>query len=177
MTTVEPLDCDGYRTLLDAVVNDEGPDGKRRDHDYRGKLAWVVDRAQHYAEKTGLTAESILDAWEKRRSYWYMNFYQEANQPKITTDAVRVFDTVEDLLKSVGNTGFRCPHCNGVSSNPYECNSGLQVELINLDGKKGACNWKVYGLLGHLGKGVSVFVKDQLTIEKLFKPVAWEVSP
>jgi hypothetical protein len=56
-----------------------------------------------------------------------------------------------------------------VSQSPYECASGIKKE-----GK--ACGWKVYGLLGHLGKGVSVFVKEKLELESLFMPVAWELN-
>lgn len=160
------LDCEGYRKLLAAVERDESQ--SRGGHNYRGKLAWVVARAKHYAEKTGLSAESILDSWESRRTYWYMNYYQECEQPEIKGDNVRVFETVADLLASIGKEGFRCPMCSGVSKSPYECDSGLKV-----DGK--TCDWKVYGLFRDLGKGVSVFVKEKLKGESLFMPVAWEV--
>ena len=161
------LNCDGYRKLVAAVDND-----KKKSpgfHDYQGKLEWVVARAKHYAEKTGLTAESILDAWEGDRGYWYMNYYQDAQQPSIDTDTVRVFETVSDLLASIGKDGFRCPACKAVSKSPYKCDSGVET------GSK-VCDWKVYGLFGHMGKGVAVFVKEQLKIENIFMPVAWEVK-
>lgn len=50
-------------------------------HKYCDKYKWVLDRAKHYAEKTGRTTEEILQAWESKRTYWYMNYYQECNQP------------------------------------------------------------------------------------------------
>lgn len=162
------LDCEGYRKLIAAVEHDEKT--SPRWHDYRAKLAWIIARAEHYAAKTGLTPAAILDAWEKRRDYWYMNYYQEANQPEIKGDKVRVFDTVADMLASIGNTGFRCPACGGVSKSPYECTTGKKEH-----GK--VCDWKVYGLFGHLGKGVAVFVVETLAGENLFMPVAWETSP
>lgn len=160
-----PLECEGYRKLLASVKRDEESGDKW--HKYRDKLAWVVARARHYAEKTGLRAEDILDAWEDRRDYWYMNYYQESRQPEIKGNNVRVFETVADLSASVGKAGFRCPHCNEVSKSPYACDSGVMM-----DGK--ACDWKVYGLFGHMGKGVSVFVKEKVAGESLFMPVAWE---
>lgn len=166
--------CQGYQKLLAAVEENELKDGARPFHDYRAKLQWIVERAQHYAEKTGLDAADILDAWEADRRYWYMNYYQEANQPAIKSDSVRVFDTVEDMLLSVGRTGFRCPNCKGVSRSPYRCDSGVQVELINSNGKKQACNWSVGGLFGHMGQGVFIFVKTELKGENMFKPIAWE---
>ena len=160
-----PLNCEGYHRLLADVQADETKHPKF--HDYRGKLKWAVARAQHYAEKTGLTPEAIMDAWEQQRGYWYMNFYQEANQPEIEGDNVRVFETVADMMESIGHTGFRCPACEGVSNSPYQCTTG-----IARDGK--TCDWKVYGLFGHLGKGVSVFVKEKVAGENIFLPVAWE---
>jgi hypothetical protein len=168
MTT---LDCEGYRKLLNAVECDEQ---KGRFHDYRGKLEWVVSRAKHYAEMTGLGVEKILDAWESRRNYWYMNFYQECNQPLIKDGKVRVLADEEDFVKSVGDLGFRCPHCNGVSKSPYRCTDGKMVELINSNGKKKKCNWAVGGLFGDLGKGIYIFLKSAMAGERIFMPVAWE---
>lgn len=161
----EPLDCDGYRKLLAAVERDEKESSGF--HDYRAKLAWIVARTKHYAEKTGLTAEAILDAWEKDRTYWYMNYYQESQQPEIKGNA-RVFETVEDLRKSIGNAGFRCPACGGVSKSPYTCDTGKNMS----PGK--VCDWKSWGLLGTMGKGASVYVKSELRGSNIFMPVAWE---
>jgi hypothetical protein len=166
-------DCEGFRKLVSAVERDEVK--WPRAHNYREKLEWVVARAKHYADKTGLTPEAILDAWEKRRDYWYMNYYQDANQPAIEADRVRVFETVADLLASVGSSGFRCPHCGGVSKSPYECDSGVLVNLMNSKSrKKEPCDWKVYGLFGHMGNGIAAYVKEKMALEKLFMPIAWE---
>ena len=54
-------------------------------------------------------------------------------------DARKVAELKEDLREKVG-TEFICPHCKGISTNPYECNSGVEV-----NGKK--CDWKSYGFL------------------------------
>lgn len=168
-------DCPGFKRLSEAVEKDAS---ESKSHDYRGKLAWVVERAQHYAEKTGLAAADILDAWEARRDYWYMNYYQDANQPEIQSDKVRVFETVDELRAAIGNSGFRCPHCKGLTTNPYECNSGvkLKLKLMNGSGKPEPCNWKGYGLFGHMGKGICVFVKSELAANHIFMPIAWEES-
>jgi len=171
MSEDKTLDCDGYRTLLAAVENDKAKEkNKGTECQFLSKLHWVVARAKHYAEKTGVSAEKLLDAWENKRDYWYMNYYQESNQPEIQDGKVRVFDTVEDLRKAIGDTGFRCPACEGVSKDPYECTTQKVIK-----GKK--CDWKVYGLFGHMGKGISVFVKDQCAIQPIFMPVAWEEVP
>jgi hypothetical protein len=162
---------DGYKKLLAAVEKDEG---RGSAHSYREKLAWVVARAEQYAEKTGISAADILNAWEERRDYWYMNYYQECEQPEIKAGSVRVFDTVDAMLQSIGKGGFRCPNCEQVTRSPYACDSGAMVELMNHPGEKHPCNWKVYGLLGHFGKGVYVFVKEKVCGENMFMPIAWE---
>lgn len=156
---------EGYRKLLTAVERDEAQ--WPNFHNYRGKLDWAVNRALHYSEKTGLAPETLLNAWEERRDYWYMNYYQENNQPEIKGDKVAIFETTEELLKSVGEAGFRCPACEGISKSPYNCTAGTIK-----DGKP--CDWKAYGLFGCMGKGASVFVKEKLCGETFFKPIAWE---
>lgn len=159
-------DCEGYRKLKDAVEADQKREPGR---DFASKMAWAVDRAKHYAEKTGLSAADILNSWEKSRDYWYMNYYQDANLPLIEGESVRVFDTVEELSKSISGAGFRCPACDGVSRDPYACDTGIK--------KKGkVCDWKVYGLFGDLGKGVYVFVKAEMRGQRAFKPLAWETE-
>lgn len=158
-------ECDGYKKLSAAVENNlKEREGIR----CQKKFDWVIERAKHYAEKTGLEAADILDAWENHRTYWYMNYYQDCNQPLMKGDeTVRVFETQDDLKNSIGKAGFRCPHCGGISKNPYECDSGLMVS-----GK--TCDWKSYGLLGCMGKGAHFFLKDKLRGETIFIPVAWE---
>jgi hypothetical protein len=158
-------ECEGYKKLLAVVVKDLN---ENNHHDYQATFDWVIDRAKHYAEKTGLQASDILDSWEKKRSYWYMNYYQECNQPLIESHSVKVFETVDELMKSIGNLGFRCPMCGGVSKSPYECDSGLNME------KGKICDWKVYGLFRGLGKDIFVFVKEKVKGEHMFMPVAWE---
>ena len=137
-------------------------------HEYCDKFKWVIDRAKHYGEKLGLNWEDILASWEAKRSYRYMNYYQDCNQPEIKGDRVRVFETVDEMLASIGSREFRCPACGGISKSPYECNSGIKVS------KGKVCDWKVYGLFGDMGKGVFVYIKEKLTGETIFMPIAWE---
>jgi hypothetical protein len=170
--------CSGYIKLKAAVEDDCHDDesrGRKHFHDYRAKLAWVLDRAAHYAEKTGLDAADILDAWEKGRTYWYMNYYQDAEQPLIEGDGVRLFETKDDLKAALGDAPrFRCPACNGASKNPYECDSGIVGKTLT-GGKNKPCDWKVYGLFSDLGKGVYIFVKSEMCGQRIFNPVAWEL--
>ena len=135
--------------------------------EYCDKFKWAIDRAKHYAEKTGLTWQEVLAGWEEERSYWYLNYYQDCNQPEVKSDKVRVFDTLEELRNSLGKE-FRCPCCGGISNNPYKCTSGIKRG----DGK--ICDWKVNGLFGDLGKGVFVYCKEKVSGEHMFMPINWE---
>ncbi|AIQ61837.1 hypothetical protein PSTEL_00505 [Paenibacillus stellifer] len=122
-----------------------------------------------YSEALNTPQEEILRAWEKKRDYSAINYYQECNQPSIQPGKVRVFESVGDMLQAIGEKKFRCPACGGISTDPYQCDSGKKV-------KKKTCDWKVYGFLGDLGKGIHVFCKDKMRGETIFMPVSWESS-
>lgn len=129
--------------------------------EYCSKFKWAVDRAKHYAEKTDLSYLEILKSWEEERDYWFMNYYQDCKQPEIKDDNVHIFDTVEGFLASLQGKDFRCPSCGSDSSNGVHCRK---------------CDWKAYGLLGCLGKGVTVFVKEKMALATIFVPIAWETQ-
>lgn len=180
----------GYEKLKAAVVSEckeDGPDcfnpqgcdkenatrGKKKClHRHCDKFAWVIGRAKHYAEKTGLEWQGILDAWENWRSDWYHNHYDESRYPEIhDAKPIRIFETMDDLAMAISKRGFRCPACGGISTNPYECD----CDKSNIHQEDGdVCQWKVWGLLGDLGKGVYVFCKDVGRGERIFMPVKWE---
>lgn len=162
------MKCKGYKSLLEAVQKSE--ENWPNQHRYQDKFDWVIDRVKHYSEKTGLSAESILDTWEEERNYWFMNFYQDANQPMLDADHVVVFEDVGALRTKIGGKGFRCPSCSGVSKSPFTCDTGIETD----NGKP--CDWKSYGLFGTLGKGIFVFVKSEMKGHHIFKPVALETE-
>lgn len=170
----EITECTGYKKLLAATEADLQKAKTQQfrvmyGKEYSEKLEWVIARAQHYATATGLDAAAILDVWEQRRSYWYMNYYQDCNFPMIGP-GVRIFETSNALEDSIGVAGFRCPACGGISKNAYECNAGGYL------GPGKVCDWKVYGLFKDLGKGVFIFVKEKMYGQKIFMPVAWETK-
>lgn len=147
-----------YLKLEEAVIHDETKSSGW--HDYRGKLSWIVERAEHYAEKLGTDAIAVMDAWESARDYWYMNYYQESKQPLIS-DQVRVFASADEAQAAFDNKGFRCPRCAKIGKSPYECQGP-------------DCDWKAYGLFGTLGKGLHVVLRDRMLGETIFYPVALE---
>ena len=152
-----------------AKIGNYGEEGyKHCSHRYCDKFKWAIDRAKHYGEKLELDWQEILTSWENDRSYWYMNYYQDCEQPLIKGDRVRTFETVQEMLDSMGDKKFRCPSCEGISTSPYKCNSGKDMS------KGKVCDWNVGGLFGDLGKGVFVYCKDKLKGQTIFMPIAWE---
>lgn len=73
-------------------------------HKYCDTYKWVVDRAAHYSEKTGIPVEDIIRVWEENRSYSYMNYYQDCNFPLTgkKADAAKV-GAMHDKLVSLEN--------------------------------------------------------------------------
>ncbi len=69
-------------------------------HRYCDKYKWVMDRAKHYSEKSGKSVEEIIKVWEENRTYWYMNYYQEVNQPLfgIKTSEEKVVSVKERIV-------------------------------------------------------------------------------
>lgn len=80
-------------------------------HKYCDKYKWVIDRAKHYAEKTGKTYEEIIEIWESNRTYWYMNYYQDCNQPlngrkKTDEQVVKTSERIDFLKKEIETYDF-----------------------------------------------------------------------
>lgn len=128
-------------------------------------------KVEEYSNALSMPQEKILEAWEKDRTYSAINYYQESNQPSLRAGKVKVFDTTEDLVQAIGDQKFRCPSCNGITTDPYDCNSGAEMS------KGKTCDWKVYGLFGALGKGTYVYIKDRLKGGTIFTPISWEEVP
>ena len=146
----------------------KGKTGERRARELE---SFLDKRVGEYSEKFGINRSELLEKFEEARDYSAINYYQEANFPSL--DNVRVFQNMAELKKSVGSEGFECPCCGGVSSDPYQCNSGLIM-----DENDKICDWKAYGLFRTLGKGVNVTVIDRFLkspkIEHIFMPIAWK---
>lgn len=134
--------------------------------EYCSKFKWVIDRAKHYGEKLGIPWKEVMQSWDEDMNYWYMNYYQECNQPKIEADNVFVFESVEEMRKKVGKE-FICPCCKGISTDPYECDSGIKVK-----GK--TCDWKSYGLFQF--NLAFIYCKKERKSTKCFIPKALKES-
>lgn len=152
----------GLQSLEQSVrrdCSDFSPTGCVAGCRYCNKYKWTLERAEHYAAIMGMSKEEVIESWEESRSYWYMNYYQDANQPLLNGENVKVFKTPEELRASVQpELGFICPSCHEVSKMGRECH---------------LCGWKAWGLLRTLGKGFDVFTMKPFRQSHIFRPIAW----
>lgn len=126
-------------------------------HKYCDKLVWVLNRAEEYAEYTGTTRYEVLKAWEEERTYWYMNYYQECNQPSPKENGFMKFsDWKAKLIERFGenpeNWKFKCPVCGHVQSMKDFKDIGKDINLAyyncigRYDKEKGGCDYTSGGL-------------------------------
>ncbi len=135
--------------------------------EYCDTFKFAVDRAKEYAKYLECSTNDVLKSWEEKRSYWFLNYYQEANQPKLDNVDL-IIDTSKDLIAKYGQKGFRCPCCKGVSTDPTECDSKI---LVKEGRKTHECNWCSYGFIS---SNYKVLVKDLMKTYAIFKPVILE---
>lgn len=50
---------------------------------------WVICRAKHYAIKQDRPIEEVLNEWEEKRDYWWLNYYQSSRQPKLHSKSLK----------------------------------------------------------------------------------------
>ncbi|MDH0341979.1 hypothetical protein [Chromobacterium haemolyticum] len=123
-----------------------------------------------YSQVLGIPAVDLLEAFEKRRTYSVINYYQEANFPSL--DGVSVLENLAEFQRLYPSKKYRCPSCGGESNNPYKCDCGP----VTANGE--ACNWTSYGLFRTAGKGMRVTFRegfiDRPMVDEIFMPIEAE---
>lgn len=127
-------------------------------HGYCDKYKWVLERAKHYAEKTGKTVEEIITIWETDRTYWYMNYYQDCNQPLLTAESIINYDDwIAELKNRFGDDAkkwaFKCPNCGNIQTIQDFIDNEIEkpedkvyFSCIGRYVKNKGCNWTLGGL-------------------------------
>jgi len=72
----------GYKSLKAAYTHDIQKEWQNKAELYK-KFRWVIDRAKHHAHHKNISVSTMLDFWEGNRTYWWLNYYQDSNQPKL----------------------------------------------------------------------------------------------
>ena len=109
----------GYKSLKAAYIRDVQGSAKQkrpmRDKtEFLCKFQWVINRAKHYAHHTGKSMEAILNEWEAKRDYWWLNYYQNGRQPKFHSDGT----------KTMGVNGVR-KYCKKQNYSPEHIRSAV----------------------------------------------------
>ncbi|GEM_PF-966013 len=126
------------------------------------RLKWVLDMAQKYADWCGTTRDAVLEAWEKKRSYSWDNFYQPCNQPdpeKFKGTPVMLYADWKAMGEKLYGPDmldwkFKCPQCGHIHSVREYKDAGIDEELaftccasrFGLGGNP-TCKWTTGGLL------------------------------
>lgn len=126
---------------------------------YCDKFKWIMDRAAHYAQHTGIPADQILKEWEEQRSYWYMNYYQDCNQPLLsgTVPIIPHAEWLADLKSKYGDDQnqwrFKCPSCGWIQCKQDFIDAGIELSgdqhMNNCIGRwvsDRGCDWSLGGL-------------------------------
>lgn len=138
-----------------------GQEGENRAKKVGGFLRETL---ANYSKVLGFSEDKIMHAIEERRNYCVNNYYQRANFPKLDEN-IKIYETKDDLFKECPSKEFICPSCEGVSTDPQQCNSGKETS------KGKTCDWKSYGLFGTAGKGYKFIIKDEF----LIGGVVWDI--
>lgn len=145
-------------------------------HSYCDKYKWVIERAEYYASLAGTTKERVLEAWERNRTYWYMNYYQDCNFPKADekTKILKVDDWRRILTEKFGdarNWRFVCPICGHTQSVQDFIDAGADANSVyfNCIGryKSGVgCNYTLGGLIKSSNTAI---IADDYNIVSVFE--------
>ena len=130
-----------------------------RESEWKEKLDWALARAQQYADAMHVDRDVILKAWEEDRGYWYVNYYQESNQPSLEgKDVVTMAEWTAEGERLYGKDRldwkFKCPACGHVQTGRMFLDAGMHTHLAyqecasryGLGGSKD-CKWAIGGLL------------------------------
>lgn len=124
------------------------------------KAKFIASILPEYSKMYSKNYVETLEIIAEARNVNYTNWFQNGNIPQVKD--VLVYKNVEDFKAKHPEGKFICPKCEGESTNAYTCDC------------KG-CDWKVYGLFGDLGKGVNIFLSDNIkenpVPQNIFKPI------
>jgi hypothetical protein len=111
----------GYKSLKKACFDDIKRNYRSK-KEVLQKFRWVIARAKHYVHHTGKSIESILNEWEEKRDYWWINYYQDGRQPKFHSNCI----------KKSGINSIRKYYKNIRNYTPVEANRAIRHEIARI---------------------------------------------
>ena len=142
------------------------------------KREWILNRADMYAQYCGVSREDVLTSWEQSRSYWYMNYYQDCNQPNLTkkSNVMSIAQWKEKGKELFGDNAkewqFECPNCHNVQTMQQFFDAGIEPNYAYCNcasrfgiGGLATCNWSAGGLIS---LPCTYVITEQYKIVKVF---------
>ena len=154
----------GIQTLQEAIKKHCSLFNPEQLHDEKCRYCptyfWVLERASQYAEFSGKSVEDVVMAWERVRDYWYLNFYQDCNQPDLKKAHVEVLsyaNWTKELTEKWGENSkqwkFKCVQCGHaqcvqdfLDAKVSEPESKVYFSCIGRWVKDVGCDWTLGGL-------------------------------
>ncbi len=127
--------------------------------------AFLRELLAEYSAALGVGQAELLAAFEKNRKYRATSFYRRTNFPRL--ENLTLLANMREFRKRYPSGCFRCPACGGISSNPVQCNSGLERGAGDA---RHRCDYKSYWP-EHAGKGMRVLFREEF----IEKPVVFEI--
>lgn len=72
----------GYLSLKEKVRHDLEKKHRSK-KELQEQFRWVISRAIHYSYRLNKPIQDILNEWESKCNHWWLNYYQNNNQPKL----------------------------------------------------------------------------------------------
>ena len=91
----------GYLSMKAAVADEAkrvAKWGRKPDERYAESFRFAISRGTHYAIKRGVTLDVILNQWEEKRSYCFLNYYSNHNFPKLSRKVLKPH-SISKILK------------------------------------------------------------------------------
>lgn len=126
----------GYMSLKAVYIHDVQGAARQRNpmrqkEEFLRKFQWVINRAKHYAHCTGKSIEIILNEWEEKRDYWWLNYYQDGRQPKFHSSSMR----------PLGIRGTRKYYKTAYSHDPERGSTRIREFIAKVKPKKTKPRW------------------------------------
>ena len=92
----------GYISLKACYIDDVIKKERSKESSYQ-KFQWVLGRAQNHAIHRGVSITTVLQEWESKRKYWWLNYYGDHAQPKMGLGNSRKQMGLKSIIKEVKN--------------------------------------------------------------------------
>lgn len=139
----------GYKRLKATMIQDiqnaarqiqRGHRPMRSKEYFHKHFNWIINRAKSYSEFYRLPLEFILNDWESKRTYCWLNYYQECRQPKPNLSGLVKPKSLSTLrkedIKRIRNAPDKLKRIESINKRYFAISINLKKGLSKKVGKK-----------------------------------------